>query len=103
MRREWSGIDRLRLDKFYLLLRTFLRTTLEYLQKGRWEPRMVTAFMGVYSRGTLEVKDNHAALVSIVLKPWWLGTRFVKTTRVEGRHSPAQRLGEASARIGFIL
>lgn len=65
MRREWSGIDRLRLDKFYLLLRTFLRTTLEYMHRAHWETGLVSEFMNVYANGTLEAKDNHSALVSV--------------------------------------
>ncbi|GAQ77707.1 Nop52 containing protein [Klebsormidium nitens] len=62
MRREWSGIDRLRLDKFYLLLRTFLRTALEYMHRAHWEARLVTALVDVYAQGTLEAKDKHSAL-----------------------------------------
>ncbi len=36
IRREWFGIDRLRLDKFLLLIRRFVRRMLECLAKAKW-------------------------------------------------------------------
>ncbi|XP_037380770.1 ribosomal RNA processing protein 1 homolog A [Talpa occidentalis] len=39
MNREWLGIDRLRLDKFYLLMRMVLRESLEALRTRAWEDR----------------------------------------------------------------
>jgi ribosomal RNA-processing protein 1 len=36
IRREWLGIDRLRLDKFMLLIRYFLRQALVKLKRGGW-------------------------------------------------------------------
>ncbi|KAG8507166.1 Ribosomal RNA processing protein 1A [Galemys pyrenaicus] len=39
MNREWVGIDRLRLDKFYLLMRLVLRESLEALRTRAWEGR----------------------------------------------------------------
>ncbi|XP_075920363.1 ribosomal RNA processing protein 1 homolog A-like [Petromyzon marinus] len=35
--REWSGIDRQRLDKFYMLIRRFLRQMLIMLKMRNWE------------------------------------------------------------------
>ncbi|XP_054982749.1 ribosomal RNA processing protein 1 homolog A isoform X2 [Sorex araneus] len=39
MIREWVGIDRLRLDKFYLLMRMVLHESLKALQMRGWEER----------------------------------------------------------------
>ena len=36
MRREWFGIDRLRLDKFLLLVRRFVRALFAHLRAGNW-------------------------------------------------------------------
>jgi len=36
MRREWFGIDRLRLDKFMMLVRKFVRALFLYLQAQKW-------------------------------------------------------------------
>lgn len=36
MRREWMGIDHLRLDKFMMLLRKFLAQLLRVLQGNAW-------------------------------------------------------------------
>ena len=36
MRREWFGIDRLRLDKFMMLVRKFVRALFQYLQAQQW-------------------------------------------------------------------
>ena len=36
MRREWFGIDRLRLDKFLLLVRRFVRALFAHLRAVNW-------------------------------------------------------------------
>jgi len=36
MRREWFGIDRLRLDKFMMLVRKFVKALFQYLQAQQW-------------------------------------------------------------------
>jgi ribosomal RNA-processing protein 1 len=36
MRREWAGIDRLRLDKFMMLMRCVFRSSLRLLQALAW-------------------------------------------------------------------
>ena len=36
MRREWFGIDRLRLDKFMMLVRKFTKSLFKYLQAQQW-------------------------------------------------------------------
>ena len=44
MGREWLGIDRLRLDKFYLLVKNMLFSTLEYVGKGGWMENSLSLF-----------------------------------------------------------
>ncbi|KAL8190454.1 UNVERIFIED_CONTAM: hypothetical protein K2H54_054435 [Gekko kuhli] len=39
MNREWNGIDRLRLDKFYMLIRMVLRQSFEVLKRNGWNER----------------------------------------------------------------
>ncbi|KAJ7446482.1 nucleolar protein,Nop52-domain-containing protein [Mycena galericulata] len=35
--REWSGIDRLRLDKYYMLVRRFVNATFRLLARSKWD------------------------------------------------------------------
>ncbi|CAM6003746.1 unnamed protein product [Sphagnum balticum] len=62
MRREWGGIDRLRLDKFYLLLRQVLVRVFAVLQKHEWEDSTVEKFMNALLERALLVKDEFPAL-----------------------------------------
>ncbi|KAL9965525.1 hypothetical protein ACROYT_G029334 [Oculina patagonica] len=48
MQREWHGIDRLRLDKFYLLIRFFVKETFNYLKKCHWEDWLVTEVSSIF-------------------------------------------------------
>ncbi|ERE86849.1 putative ribosomal RNA processing protein 1 [Cricetulus griseus] len=41
MIREWVGIDRLRLDKFYMLMRLVLRESLKVVKTHGWEERQI--------------------------------------------------------------
>ncbi|PNJ11354.1 RRP1 isoform 6, partial [Pongo abelii] len=41
MNREWTGIDRLRLDKFYMLMRMVLNESLKVLKMQGWEERQI--------------------------------------------------------------
>ncbi|XP_016794114.2 ribosomal RNA processing protein 1 homolog A isoform X2 [Pan troglodytes] len=41
MNREWTGIDRLRLDKFYMLMRMVLNESLKVLKMRGWEERQI--------------------------------------------------------------
>ncbi|KAM6984995.1 ribosomal RNA processing protein 1 homolog B [Aplochiton taeniatus] len=43
--REWTGIDRLRMDKFFQLVRFVFRQTFELLKKKNWETSLVTRFL----------------------------------------------------------
>ncbi len=62
MRREWGGIDRLRLDKFYLLLRQVLVRVFVVLRKREWEDSTVEKFMNALLERALLVKNEFPAL-----------------------------------------
>ncbi|XP_026128502.1 ribosomal RNA processing protein 1 homolog A isoform X2 [Carassius auratus] len=49
MKREWNGIDRLRMDKFYQLVRFVFREVFEMLKRQQWESRLVTQFLQLFS------------------------------------------------------
>ncbi|KAL4182245.1 hypothetical protein AMTRI_Chr12g275000 [Amborella trichopoda] len=61
MRREWSGIDFLRLDKFYLSIRKFLHSLFLLLKKNDWDISLSKRFMGILSEGTLLSVDKYHA------------------------------------------
>ncbi|NXL95332.1 RRP1B protein, partial [Alectura lathami] len=41
MSREWNGIDNLRLDKYYMLIRMILRQSFEVLKRNDWNERLL--------------------------------------------------------------
>ncbi|KAJ7333102.1 Ribosomal RNA processing protein 1 B [Desmophyllum pertusum] len=49
MQREWHGIDRLRLDKFYLLIRFFVKETFNFLKKSGWEDQLVSEVSSIFN------------------------------------------------------
>ncbi|KAJ3293553.1 hypothetical protein HK104_004368 [Borealophlyctis nickersoniae] len=56
--REWYGIDRLRLDKFYMLLRKFHATAFRYLEMKDWEEGLVREWMKMITTvGPLRMND----------------------------------------------
>ncbi|XP_028292846.1 ribosomal RNA processing protein 1 homolog A isoform X2 [Gouania willdenowi] len=44
-KREWTGIDRLRMDKFYQLVRFMFREAFEVLKKTNWEKSAIVKFV----------------------------------------------------------
>lgn len=60
MRREWSGIDALRLDKFYLLIRRFVSKFFSLLKTNSWDLQLVESLMGVFDEGTFSAQENKA-------------------------------------------
>lgn len=62
LRREWGGIDRLRLDKFYLLLRQFLVKVFVVLQKRKWDEEIVGKFTDALVERALLASDEYPAL-----------------------------------------
>jgi ribosomal RNA-processing protein 1 len=62
MRREWGGIDRLRLDKFYRLLRQFLTRVFTLLQKSKWDEETIGKYMNALVERSLLANDQYPAL-----------------------------------------
>ncbi|KAB1204317.1 hypothetical protein CJ030_MR8G014232 [Morella rubra] len=58
MRREWTGIDALRLDKFYLLIRRFLHHSFALLKSNSWELELTSRLMGVLAESTFFSDDK---------------------------------------------
>ncbi|XP_061698118.1 ribosomal RNA processing protein 1 homolog A-like isoform X3 [Syngnathoides biaculeatus] len=48
-KREWNGIDRLRMDKFYQLIRFMFRKSFEMLKKKNWESSVVARFLELFA------------------------------------------------------
>lgn len=61
MKREWFGIDRLRLDKFMMLVRTFMKALFQYLQAHKWDIKLTTQFMDYIQDAVLLGTDSHPA------------------------------------------
>ncbi|XP_017981806.1 PREDICTED: ribosomal RNA processing protein 1 homolog [Theobroma cacao] len=58
MRREWTGIDKLRLDKFYLLIRRFLNCFFVMLKKWSWDLDFTRRSIRVLVDGTFLADDK---------------------------------------------
>ncbi|XP_063301777.1 ribosomal RNA processing protein 1 homolog A-like [Pelobates fuscus] len=54
LNREWNGIDRLRLDKFYTLTRLVLRQSVELVRKAQWEESIVGEFLSLLAQEVLQ-------------------------------------------------
>lgn len=53
IKREWTGIDRLRMDKFLQLVRFVIRQSFEMLKRRRWETSVVARFLDLLSAQVL--------------------------------------------------
>ncbi|GJS22176.1 ribosomal RNA processing protein 1 [Tanacetum coccineum] len=58
LRREWSGIDVLRLDKFYLLIRRFVNYSFNLLKKNAWDVDLTKSVMSVYEEKTMLANEK---------------------------------------------
>ncbi|KAH6828613.1 hypothetical protein C2S53_006611 [Perilla frutescens var. hirtella] len=58
LRREWPGIDRLRLDKFYLLIRRFVKALFELMRLRKWDVGVLGEYFGVLENGALLADDK---------------------------------------------
>ncbi|XP_058478762.1 ribosomal RNA processing protein 1 homolog B-like [Solea solea] len=54
MKREWTGIDRLRMDKFFQLVRFVFRQTFEMLKRKNWESSGVARFVQLLTAELLQ-------------------------------------------------
>ncbi|XP_051141994.1 uncharacterized protein LOC127258944 [Andrographis paniculata] len=60
LRREWPGIDRLRLDKFYLLIRRFVKALFELMRMRNWDVDVLTEYFRVLQSDALMADDKTA-------------------------------------------
>nr|AFK47703.1 unknown [Medicago truncatula] len=58
MRREWSGIDALRLDKFYLLIRRFVSKSFSLMNKNSWDLEFVKLIVNCLDGATFASSDK---------------------------------------------
>nr|XP_043630270.1 ribosomal RNA processing protein 1 homolog [Erigeron canadensis] len=58
VRREWSGIDVLRLDKFYLLIRRFVNASFKLMKLNGWDLDLCKRVMNVYEDKSLLANDR---------------------------------------------
>ncbi|ORY00527.1 Nop52-domain-containing protein [Basidiobolus meristosporus CBS 931.73] len=61
--REWNGIDRYRLDKFYLLLRRYVNSTCTLLMNSSWDTELVEQYVdmmksGVFNPSNLQIPNS---------------------------------------------
>uniref|UniRef100_A0A3Q3G563 Ribosomal RNA processing 1 n=1 Tax=Labrus bergylta TaxID=56723 RepID=A0A3Q3G563_9LABR len=53
-KREWTGIDRLRMDKFFQLVRFMFRRMFELLKKKNWDSSVVSRFLELLTTQLLQ-------------------------------------------------
>ncbi|XP_057767291.1 uncharacterized protein LOC130987692 [Salvia miltiorrhiza] len=58
LRREWPGIDRLRLDKFYLLIRRFVKALFDLMRLRKWDVGVLGEYFGVLENDALLADDK---------------------------------------------
>ncbi|XP_037686826.1 ribosomal RNA processing protein 1 homolog B [Choloepus didactylus] len=56
--REWKGIDRLRLSKYHMLIRLFLRQSFEVLKQNGWEESRIQLFLDVLMKEILHPESQ---------------------------------------------
>ncbi|XP_042314974.1 ribosomal RNA processing protein 1 homolog B isoform X2 [Sceloporus undulatus] len=58
MNREWNGIDRLRLDKFYMLIRMMLKQSFEVLKRNGWNESFTEPFLNMLMNTVMHPDSN---------------------------------------------
>ncbi|KAK3568772.1 hypothetical protein QTP86_017434 [Hemibagrus guttatus] len=58
VKREWNGIDRLRMDKFYQLVRFMFRQAFEVLKRREWDASVVSQFLHIFTEQLLQNSEN---------------------------------------------
>ncbi|KAH6916987.1 ribosomal RNA processing protein [Coprinopsis sp. MPI-PUGE-AT-0042] len=48
--REWNGIDRLRMDKYYMLVRRFVNASFRLLIRAKWQKEIVAGYTNILSQ-----------------------------------------------------
>ncbi|KAI0049251.1 ribosomal RNA processing protein [Auriscalpium vulgare] len=62
--REWNGIDRLRIDKYYMLVRRYVNASFRLLLRAQWEPKLCQEYNDILTApgGPLCPNDNRVPL-----------------------------------------
>ncbi|NXG35555.1 RRP1B protein, partial [Dromaius novaehollandiae] len=58
MNREWNGIDSLRLDKYYMLIRMILRQSFEVLKRNEWDESLIEPFLQLLMKEVMDPDSN---------------------------------------------
>ncbi|NWU57377.1 RRP1B protein, partial [Dromas ardeola] len=58
MNREWNGIDNLRLDKYYMLMRRILRQSFEVLKRSEWDESLIELFLPLLMKEVMDLDSN---------------------------------------------
>ncbi|XP_051626851.1 ribosomal RNA processing protein 1 homolog B isoform X2 [Manacus candei] len=58
MSREWTGIDSLRLDKYYMLMRLILRQSFEVLKRNEWDESLVEPLLQLLMKEVMDPDSN---------------------------------------------
>ncbi|NWT73266.1 RRP1B protein, partial [Prunella himalayana] len=58
MNREWNGIDNLRLDKYYMLMRLILRQSFEVLKRNEWDEGLVESLLQLLMKEVMDPDSN---------------------------------------------
>ncbi|RMC06206.1 hypothetical protein DUI87_15636 [Hirundo rustica rustica] len=58
MNREWNGIDNLRLDKYYMLMRLILRQSFEVLKRSGWDEGLVEPLLQLLMKEIMDPDSN---------------------------------------------
>ncbi|XP_074889716.1 ribosomal RNA processing protein 1 homolog B isoform X1 [Buteo buteo] len=58
MNREWNGIDNLRLDKYYMLMRMILRQSFEVLKRNEWDESLIELLLQLLMKEVMDPDSN---------------------------------------------
>ncbi|XP_009975594.1 PREDICTED: ribosomal RNA processing protein 1 homolog B-like [Tauraco erythrolophus] len=58
MNREWNGIDNLRLDKYYMLMRMILRQSFEVLKRNEWDESLIELLLQLLMKEVMDPESN---------------------------------------------
>ncbi|NXJ66654.1 RRP1B protein, partial [Rostratula benghalensis] len=58
MNREWNGIDNLRLDKYYMLMRRILRQSFEVLKRNEWDESLMELLLPLLIKEVMDPESN---------------------------------------------
>merc|ERR1719309_793591 len=66
--REWNGLDRLRIDKFMVLVRRLLRYSFALMKKNNWDPKVVSDVTEVFNKSVTSVDSKSKSYVSVSIR-----------------------------------